>query len=63
MTYLENPFTPSFGEVPDHLAGRHDIVRRFDRAFSAPPPSSRAHDHPYGSSRHGQDHAAFLHRP
>lgn len=35
MTYLENPFTPSFGEVPDHLAGRHDIVRRFDRAFSA----------------------------
>ena len=35
MTYLENPFTPSFGEVPDHLAGRHDIVHRFDRAFSA----------------------------
>lgn len=34
MEYLENPFTPSFGEVPAHLAGRQQIIRDLDRAFS-----------------------------
>lgn len=29
----ENPFTPSFGEIPPHLAGRADIIRAFLRAF------------------------------
>lgn len=33
MKYLENPFTPSFGEVPAHLAGRQQIIRDLDRAF------------------------------
>lgn len=33
MEYLENPFTPSFGEVPAHLAGRQQIIRDLDRAF------------------------------
>ena len=33
MEYLENPFTPSFGEVPAHLAGRQLIIRDLDRAF------------------------------
>ncbi len=33
MEYLENPFTPSFGEVPAHLAGRQQIIRELDRAF------------------------------
>lgn len=28
-----NPFTPSFGEVPAHLAGRQQIIRDLDRAF------------------------------
>ncbi len=32
---LENPFTPSFGEVPAHLAGRRQIVADFKRAFSS----------------------------
>lgn len=30
-----NPFTPSFGEVPLHLAGRSDIIRSFERAFES----------------------------
>lgn len=34
-TYSENPFTPTFGEVPIHLAGREDLLTRFDRAFNA----------------------------
>ena len=33
MEYLENPFTPSFGVVPAHLAGRQQIIRDLDRAF------------------------------
>lgn len=33
--YLENPFTPSFGEVPAHLAGRKQIVDDLLRAFSS----------------------------
>ena len=33
MDYLENPFTPSFGEVPAHLAGRQQIIRDLGRAF------------------------------
>lgn len=24
---LENPFTPSFSEIPAHMTGRRDIVR------------------------------------
>lgn len=35
MEYLENPFTPSFGEVPAHLAGRQQIIRDLDRAFAS----------------------------
>lgn len=30
----ENPFTPSFGEIPAHLAGRHQVVADLERAFS-----------------------------
>lgn len=30
----ENPFTPSFGEIPAHLAGRRTIVADLERAFS-----------------------------
>ncbi len=31
----ENPFTPSFGEVPLHLAGRAETIRLFQRAFDS----------------------------
>lgn len=31
----ENPFTPTFGEIPSHLAGRRSILDRFAKAFSA----------------------------
>ena len=30
---LENPFTPSFGEIPAHMTGRRDIVASLERAF------------------------------
>ncbi len=33
---LANPFTPSFGEVPPHLAGRSLMLADFSRAFKAP---------------------------
>lgn len=32
---LENPFTPSFGEIPAHLAGRDEIVNGIIRALGA----------------------------
>lgn len=32
---FENPFTPSFGEIPAHLAGRRQIVRDVERAFAS----------------------------
>lgn len=32
---IENPFTPSFGEVPEHLAGRRDVARCFKRVFES----------------------------
>lgn len=35
MTYLDNPFTPSFGEVPVHLAGRRQIVSSILQAFQS----------------------------
>lgn len=35
MTCLENPFTPSFGEVPAHLAGRAQIVADTERALTS----------------------------
>lgn len=31
----ENPFTPGFGEIPVHLAGRGDIIRACIRAFQS----------------------------
>lgn len=31
-----NPFTPSFGEVPLVMAGRDVLIREFDRSFSSP---------------------------
>lgn len=31
----DNPFTPSFGEIPAHLAGRTEIIRSFHRALSS----------------------------
>lgn len=31
----DNPFTPSFGEVPLVMAGRSQLVAEFDRAFSS----------------------------
>lgn len=35
MPVLENPFTPSFGEVPAHLAGRKEAVRDVSRALKS----------------------------
>lgn len=35
MTYFENPFTPSFGEIPAHLAGRKEIVEAIERALQS----------------------------
>lgn len=32
---FENPFTPSFGEIPAHMAGRQQIVSDMIRAFSS----------------------------
>lgn len=32
---LENPFTPTFGEIPAHLAGRKTIIARTDEAFAS----------------------------
>ncbi|MDD5805765.1 MAG: AAA family ATPase [Eggerthellales bacterium] len=33
--YLENPFTPSFGQIPAHLAGRTDVIQTLTRAFDS----------------------------
>lgn len=30
---FENPFTPSFGEIPVHLAGRSQIIQLMERAY------------------------------
>ncbi len=35
MSATENPFTPTFGEVPMQLAGRQHIIERIARAFGA----------------------------
>lgn len=35
MPVLENPFTPTFGEVPARLAGRSATVERMKRAFAS----------------------------
>lgn len=32
---LENPFTPTFGEIPAHLAGRRHIIQSILRAFES----------------------------
>lgn len=37
MDYIDNPFTPSFGQVPPFLAGRADIVSDMRRAFRRGP--------------------------
>lgn len=34
MTRERNPFTPTFGEIPAHLAGRRALMEGFERAFS-----------------------------
>ena len=34
MTEFENPFTPSFGEVPAHVAGRRQIIADVSGALS-----------------------------
>lgn len=33
MSIEENPFTPSFGEIPVYLAGRREIIDACSRAF------------------------------
>lgn len=33
--FPENPFTPTFGEVPAHMAGRAVLLNDLKRAFSA----------------------------
>ena len=33
MDYLENPFTPTFGEAPLHLAGRRGLLGNLNRAY------------------------------
>lgn len=35
MATAENPFTPTFGEIPAHLAGRRSIIERTAKAFAA----------------------------
>ncbi|MFC5369397.1 AAA family ATPase [Arcanobacterium bovis] len=35
MEELPNPFTPSFGQTPDRLAGRTYLMQQIDRAFSS----------------------------
>jgi hypothetical protein len=35
MTTRENPFTPTFGEIPTQLAGRQTIIESTSRAFNA----------------------------
>lgn len=34
-SYLENPFTPTFGEVPAYLAGRSLLLNELKRAYSS----------------------------
>lgn len=34
-TYIENPFTPTFGEIPPILAGRSIILNELSRAYGA----------------------------
>lgn len=31
----ENPFTPTFGEVPAHMAGRATLINDLERMFSS----------------------------
>ena len=33
MDYLKNPFTPTFGEAPLHLAGRRGLLGNLNRAY------------------------------
>lgn len=33
--YAENPFTPTFGEIPAYLAGRHSVIDRIIKAFKS----------------------------
>jgi len=33
MNRIENPFTPGFGEIPAHLAGRKPMIADLTRAF------------------------------
>lgn len=33
LIYPENPFTPSFGEIPLFMAGREQLISSLDRAF------------------------------
>ncbi len=35
MSYNENPFTPTFGEIPAHLAGRQSIIQNVSVAFKS----------------------------
>ena len=35
MNVTENPFTPSFGEIPAHLAGRNQIIESHSRALQS----------------------------
>ncbi len=35
MAYENNPFTPTFGEIPAHLAGRQGVIRDVERAFKS----------------------------
>lgn len=36
MPVFENPFTPSFGEIPAHLAGRKQPIADIERALNSP---------------------------
>ena len=36
MPVFENPFTPSFGEIPAHLAGRKQLIADIERALNSP---------------------------
>lgn len=35
MSLIENPFTPSFGEIPVHFAGRKELIVATERAFES----------------------------
>lgn len=57
---MTNPFTPTFGVIPAHMAGREHIISELIRALEAGPGDPGPHDHPDGRSRHGKDRTPLV---